>query len=78
MKTYKVEEVTFGDKTKGDRILFQTITEMNEAYKDIDNGLDVYVEDKNGIVTKLLNRMINAKIADGRIQMCAKKGGKDE
>ena len=49
---------------------------MEQAYKDIDNGLDVYVEIEAGEetveVTKLLHQMINTKIYDGNIRLSAR------
>jgi hypothetical protein len=72
IKQYKIETIILGDKVKGDKIVFETIEEMNQAYSDIDNGNDIYVVDSEGLVTKLLNKMINSKIADGSIQMCAR------
>jgi len=47
--------------------------DMESAYKDVDNGRDIYIE-KDGIVTKLLNQMISSKIYDGSITLSAIKG----
>jgi hypothetical protein len=71
-KVFLVQEVIIGDKYKGDKILFDTMTEMNDAFNEIDLGKDIFVQDNNGIITRLLNRMINTKINNGEIQMCAK------
>ena len=73
METYNVLEFSLGSKTQGDRIVFSSIDDMETAYKDIDNGKDVYIE-KDGIITKLLHQMISAKIYDGNITLSAKKG----
>lgn len=78
--TYNVDEYTLG-KPMENRIVFKTIEDMNNAYKDIDNGNDICVV-KDGVVTKLLHKAINTKIYDGTLLLCAKeivetrKGGK--
>jgi hypothetical protein len=71
-KTYEVEVVSIGDKKEGDKLIFKSVADMEEAYKDIDNGNDIYVV-KEGLVTKLLNQMINSKIYEGSIQISARK-----
>lgn len=75
MQTYNIDDISLGDRSKSDKIVFQTIDEMKKAYQDIDNGKDIYVRDKEGTVIFLLNRMINAKIANGSIMICANAGG---
>lgn len=71
-KIYEVEEVSIGSKHEGDKIIFGSVKDMEEAYKDIDNGKDIYVV-KEGIVTKFLHQMISTKIYDGTIQLSARK-----
>ena len=75
MGEYNVEDFKIGDKLEGDNIVFKTIEDMEAAYKDIDNGNDIYIV-KDGVVTKLLHRMINTKIYDGTITLRARKGDK--
>ena len=74
MKEYEVEEFSLGDKQSPDKIIFRSMAELEEAYKDIDNGNDIYII-KEGIITKLLNKMINMKIYEGSIQLGARKEG---
>ena len=73
METYKVLEFSLGSKIQGDKIVFSSIEDMERAYKDIDNGNDIYVE-KDEKITKLLHQMISAKIYDGSITLSARKG----
>ena len=73
--TYKVVDFSLGDKQEADMIIFATLADMEQAYKDIDIGRDIYIE-KDGIVTKLLHQMISAKVYDGKIRLSAKMGGK--
>ena len=73
METYKVLEFSLGSKIQGDKIIFSSIEDMEAAYKNIDNGKDIYIE-KDGVITKLLHQMISAKIYDGSITLSARKG----
>ena len=74
METYEVEDFSLGSRTQGDRIVFKSLEDMERAYREIDNGNDIYIE-KEGYITKLLHQMISAKIYDGTITLSAKKGG---
>jgi hypothetical protein len=74
MKVYKVEEFSFGDKTESDRIVFKSIEDMEQAYKDIDNGRDIYVQEADGLITKILNQTITSKIYEATIKLSARKG----
>jgi hypothetical protein len=71
-KVYEVEEFSMGSKHDADKIIFKSVDDMEQAYQDIDNGKDIYVV-KDGLVTKFLHQMINAKIYDGTIQLSARK-----
>lgn len=73
---YNVVDFSLGDKITGDVIVFKTIEDMENAYKDIDNGKDIYVKTDKGEITKLLHQMINTKIYDGSIRLSAKHGNK--
>ena len=70
--TYQVEDFSLGEKTKGDFIIFKTMIDLEKAYKDIDNGNDIYIE-KDGVVTKILHQTISGKVYDGTIRLGAKK-----
>ena len=71
MEAYDVIELSLGEKTEGDKIVFKSIEDMEQAYKDIDNGKNIYVK-KDGLVTKILNQMVTNKIYDGSIRLSAK------
>ena len=70
-----------GSKSQGDQIVFASLEDMEQAYKDIDNGRDIYIE-KDGIVTKLLQPMLTSRIYDGSIVLSARvspsQQGKEE
>jgi len=72
MGVYNVVDFSLGDKTEGDKIVFQSVDDLEKAYKDIDNGKDIYVV-KDALVTKLLHQMISGKIYDGSIRLSAKR-----
>lgn len=76
VKAYKVEEVSIGNKSTGDKIIFASMEDMEQAYKDVDNGKDIYVI-KECYVTKFLNSMISSKIYDGSIMLSAKANQED-
>lgn len=67
---YEVEDFLIGNKQVGDKIIFKSVRDMEQAYLDIDNGKDIYVV-KDGLVTKFLHQMISSKIYDGTIQLSA-------
>jgi len=69
---YHVQKLQLGDKLEGDCIIFSSIEDMEQAYKDIDNGKDIYVRTEDGLVTKLLHQMINTKIYEGSIKISAR------
>jgi hypothetical protein len=71
-KVYNVMEFSLGDRTLGDRIIFKSLGDMEQAYKDIDNGNDIYVQTEDGLITRLLNQMISSKIYEGSIKLSAK------
>ena len=80
MAVYDVEELSLGEKTEGDRIIFKNIEDMEKAYQDIDNGKHIYVRTGDGLITKILNQVVTNKIYDGTIKLSAKsrKGEKIE
>ena len=78
VRTFDVEEVSLGDKMKGDRIVFKTREDLEQALKEIDNGRDIYAVEEDGTATLLLNRMINTKVYDGSIKLSARIFTKEE
>lgn len=72
MEAYDVIELSLGEKTEGDKIVFKSIEDMESAYKDIDNGKNIYVKTEDGLITKILNQMVTNKIYDGSIRLSAK------
>lgn len=72
MKVYEVEDFSLGDKREGDRIIFKSLNDMEKAYGDIDNGRDIYVQEADGLITKILNNAINAKVYEGSIKLSAR------
>ncbi len=72
-KAYKVESFRLGNRSQGDQIVFASLEDMEQAYKDIDNGKDIYIE-KEGVITKLLQPMLTNKIYDGTIVLSARVG----
>jgi len=73
-RIYSVEELILGDKVKGDKITFHTMGDLESAYRDLNDGKDIYVE-KDGIITLLPQRMIAGRIYDGTLVLTALRGG---
>ena len=73
MDVYNVVELSLGEKITGDKIVFRSIEDMEQAYKDIDNGRNIYVRTDDGLITKILNQMITNKIYDGTIRLSARE-----
>jgi len=70
-KAYKVEEMRIGDKTQA-RIVFASLEEMELAYKDLDNGKSIYVQEPDGLVTKILHQMVSSRIYEGTLLLSAR------
>lgn len=69
-RIYSVEELILGDKSRDDRIVFQTIDDLESAYKDLSDGKDIYVE-KDDMITLLPQRMISGRVYDGTLVLTA-------
>jgi len=71
-KAYKVEEMRIGDKAQANRIVFATLEDMELAYKDLDNGKNIYVREPDGLVTKILHQMVSSRIYEGTLLLSAR------
>ena len=69
---FEVEELSIGEKLKGDKIVFKSKEDLERVYKEIDNAKDIYVIESDGTLTLLLNRVINTKIYDMSIKLSAR------
>ena len=73
LQTYKVVEMTLGNPSLTQRIIFENRDDLEKANKEIDEGRDIYVL-KEGIITKILHQKISVKVYNGEILLCAKEG----
>ncbi len=77
IRKFRIEELYHNDKG-GDRIVFSTVEELEQAHKEINDGRDIYVVMGDEVI-KLLCQDVGPKIYDGRIRLAAKvkqaKGG---
>ncbi len=71
-ETFEVESFSLGDKLAGDKIVFKSLEDLNRAYKEIDNGRDIYICHE-GEITILPYRMLSTKLYDGSITLSAMK-----
>ena len=74
-KHYSVIEMQIG-QVSGDKLVFSSLADLDAAYKELDNGNDIYVE-KDGIITRLKCKMLNTKVDAGTIVLAAKKSEVD-
>jgi hypothetical protein len=74
MKTYDVEELSLGEFGKGNKIVFKTIADLQDARKQIDDGNSIYVKTEDGVITEIPYRMVYQRIYDGTIMMSAMSG----
>ena len=77
-KTYKVEEMRIGDSAQANRIIFRTIEDMEAAYKDLDNGKNILVQEPDGLVTKILHQMVSSRIYEAKLLLSARPDKKEE
>ena len=71
---YEADEISLGDKKEKNKIVFKSVEELNKAYKDIDNGNEIYVKDiRDGLIRKIPNQMLNLGVYTGEIDLCAKQ-----
>lgn len=70
VKAFKVEKFNLADKTKADEIVFSSIEDLEQAYRLIDNGKDIYVQHE-GLITKILNHTLSTKVYDGTMRLSA-------
>jgi hypothetical protein len=69
-RMFHIEEL-YHDGRGGDRIVFSSIEELEQAHKEINDGKDIYVVMGDEVI-KLLNQDVSPKIYDGRIRLAAK------
>ena len=58
--------------------MMKSIEDLEQAYKDIDNGRDIYVQSDDGLITKILNQQIANKIYDSTVKLSARDKVKEE
>jgi hypothetical protein len=69
--TYEVESFSIGNIGTGkNKIVFRTLEDLEQAYKDIDNGRDIYIV-KDGIITRVPHQSISSAVYELRIEMSA-------
>ena len=76
--TFHIQEMSLDQSSASQKIVFDTIEDLEQAHREINDGKDIYVilEDE---VIKLLNQELSSKVYDGRIKLAAKyKRGEEE
>lgn len=77
-KTHKIIECTVGKQSEQSKIVFSNIQELMDARNEIDNGKDLYLEDKEGLITFLKNKDISYQLYEGVIVFQAKTNKTEE
>ena len=74
INAYEAEEISLGDKKEKNKIVFKSVEELNKAYRDIDNGNEIYIKDvRDGLIRKIPNKMLTLGVYTGEIDLCAKQ-----
>ena len=71
IRTFHIREMNLDPTVAAQKIVFDSIDDLELAHREINDGKDIYVilEDE---VIKLLNQELSSKIYDGRIKLAAK------
>lgn len=72
-KTFETVEFSLGAKENVNKIIFANVEIMEDACKNIDEGKDIYILNKDGNIVKILHQMISSKIYDGTIIIGARQ-----
>ena len=78
IRTFHIQELNLDQTAATQKIVFDSIQDLERAHREINDGKDIYVVLGDEVI-KLLNQELSSKIYDGRIKLAAKfKGPKPE
>jgi hypothetical protein len=71
LHTFHIHELNLDQSSATQKIVFESIDDLEQAHREINDGKDIYVV-INEEVIKLLNQELSSKIYDGRIKLAAR------
>ena len=78
IRTFHIQELNLDQTAATQKIVFDSIDDLERAHREINDGKDIYVILGDEVI-KLLNQELSSKIYDGRIKLAAKfKGSKPQ
>ena len=77
-KMFKVSENTVGRVGEQHRIIFNSLEDLHDAKKELDNAKDLYLVDNKNICILMASKDITNLIYDGKIVLGARIGGKEK
>jgi len=71
LHTFHIQEMSLDQSSATQKIVFDSIDDLEQAHREINDGKDIYVVLEDEVI-KLLNQELSSKIYDGRIKLAAK------
>lgn len=68
---FHIHEMNLERTDVAQKIVFDSIEDLEQAHRDINDGKDVYVVLGDEVI-KLLNQELSSKVYDGRIKLAAR------
>ena len=68
---FHIREMDMDQSSTAQKIVFDSIEDLEQAHREINDGKDIYVVLGDEVI-KLLNQELSSKVYDGRIKLAAK------
>jgi len=68
---FHIHEMDMDQSSTAQKIVFDSIEDLEQAHREINDGKDIYVVLGDEVI-KLLNQELSSKVYDGRIKLAAK------
>ena len=68
---FHIREMDMAQSSTAQKIVFDSIEDLEQAHREINDGKDIYVVLGDEVI-KLLNQELSSKVYDGRIKLAAK------
>jgi hypothetical protein len=71
LHTFHIHEMNLDRLDTVQKIVFDSMEDLEEAHREINDGKDIYVVLGDEVI-KLLNQELSSKVYDGRIKLAAR------
>jgi len=75
--TFHIHELNLDQSSATQKIVFESVEDLDQAHRAINDGKDIYVVIKDEVI-KLLNQELSSKVYDGRIKLAARWRPEDQ